>query len=114
MLDGNRMSMVTGGAKIEKRVGGEFSLFSGAVTGFTTELDDGKRFVQRWRFSSWRTGAFSTVTVTLSERNGETVLHLKQVGIPEADQQRTEAGWRQNIFNRIRGIFGFGGVPMGF
>jgi len=114
LLDGNRMSMVTGGAKIEKRVGGEFSMFSGAVTGFTTELEDGKRFVQRWRFSSWRTGAFSTVTVTLSERSGETVLHLKQVGIPEEDKPRTEAGWRQNIFGRIRAIFGFGGVPMGF
>jgi len=113
LLDGNRMSMVTGGAKIEKRIGGEFSLFNGAVTGFITEMNDGERFVQRWRFSSWRTGAFSTVTITLSERNGETIVHLKQVGIPEDDKNRTEAGWRQNIFNRIRGIFGFG-VPMGF
>ena len=114
LLDGNRMSMVTGGAKIEKRVGGSFSLFNGAVTGFITEMTEGKRIVQRWRFSSWRTGAFSTVTMTLSERSGDTILRLKQEGIPEDDKARTEAGWRQNIFNRIRGIFGFGGIPMGF
>jgi len=114
LLDGNRMSMVTGGAKIEKHIGGAFSLFSGAVTGFTTEMVEGQRIVQRWRFSSWRTGAFSTVTLTLKEHNGETVLRLQQVGIPEDDKARTEAGWRQNIFSRIRAIFGFGGIPMGF
>lgn len=114
LLDGNRMSMVTGGAKIEKNVGGAFSLFSGAVTGFTTEITEGKRIVQRWRFSSWRTGTFSTVTMTFKEHDGETVLCLKQVGIPDSDKERTMVGWRQNIFARIRAIFGFGGIPMGF
>lgn len=114
LLDSNRMSMVTGGAKIERRVGGAFTLFSGAVTGFTTELVPGERLVQRWRFASWRTGAFSTVTLALTERNGETRLHLTQVGVPEDDRERTLVGWRENIFARIRGIFGFGGIPAGF
>ena len=114
LLDSNRMSMVTGGATIDKRVGGAFTLFSGAVTGFTTELVPGERLVQRWRFSSWRTGAFSTVTVALTERSGETRLHLTQVGVPEDDRERTLAGWRDNIFARIRGMFGFGGLPAGF
>lgn len=114
LLDSNRMSMVTGGAQIDKRVGGAFTLFSGAVTGFTTELVPGERVVQRWRFASWRTGAFSTVTVALTERSGETRLHLTQVGVPEDDRERTLAGWRDNIFARIRGMFGYGGLPAGF
>ena len=114
LLDSNRMSMVTGGAQIDARVGGAFTLFSGAVTGFTTELVPGERLVQRWRFSSWRTGAFSTVTVALTERSGETRLHLTQVGVPEDDRDRTLAGWKENIFARIRGMFGFGGLPAGF
>lgn len=56
------------------------------------------------------------VEVELSEPEpGNTVLQLKHTGLPEADkfghgdvQEQVEQGWRGQIFNRIRAVFGYG------
>lgn len=46
---------------------------------------------------------------------GHTVLQLKHTGLPEADkfghgdvQDQVENGWKQQIFHRIRAVFGYG------
>lgn len=109
LLDPQRMSMVTGGATIDRNIGGSFSLFNGSVSGSIVELVAESRIVERWRFSSWPEGHFSLVTIELSTKAGDTVVRLKQVGIPREDVERTEQGWRDNIWNRIRMLFGFGG-----
>lgn len=59
---------------------------------------------------------FSDVTITIDERNaGSTTVKLRQTGVPEADDfgnqnvyEVTERGWRENVFRRIRMVFGFG------
>ena len=58
------------------------------------------------------------VTITLEEPEaGTTVLRLRQSGIPTVDKfghemrdadRAAEAGWRQQIFQRIRAVFGYG------
>uniref|UniRef100_A0A0E0EM94 Activator of Hsp90 ATPase N-terminal domain-containing protein n=1 Tax=Oryza meridionalis TaxID=40149 RepID=A0A0E0EM94_9ORYZ len=47
--------------------------------------------------------------------SGVTVISLKQTDVPEEDRygnstvvENTERGWRELIFQRIRGVFGFG------
>ena len=56
------------------------------------------------------------VTITIEEKDkGNTVLRLLQTGIPEQDRfghhdvvGTTEAGWKNQVFHRIRAVFGYG------
>lgn len=59
---------------------------------------------------------FAQVEIILEEpEEGTTVLTLVHSGIPEEDQfgnegvfETTANGWKQQIFHRIRAVFGFG------
>ncbi|KAK9123123.1 hypothetical protein Sjap_012725 [Stephania japonica] len=117
LMDENRWKGFTqSNARISKEVGGEFSLFDGAVTGTNQELQEGKLIVQKWRFSNWADGIHSTVRIAMDEpESGVTVVKLTQTGVPEEDRygnstvvENTERGWRDLIFNKIRAVFGFG------
>lgn len=112
ILDEGRMSVVAGKAKIEKTIGGKFSLFDGAVTGVIVELVSGKKIVEKWRFSSWEKDHYSLVTITLSEKSGKTILTLKQDGVPPDDLERTQKGWKTNIWERMKVIFGYGSISL--
>ena len=56
------------------------------------------------------------VVIRLEEPSpGTTVLHLEQTGIPDEDKfensdvlETTSNGWKQQIFQRIRAVFGYG------
>ncbi|XP_038686343.1 activator of 90 kDa heat shock protein ATPase homolog 1-like [Tripterygium wilfordii] len=117
LMDENRWKGFTqSNARISKEVGGEFSIFDGAVTGTNVELQEGKLIVQKWRFGSWPDGIVSTVRLTLDEPEpGLTIVKLTQTDIPEEDRygnatvvENTEIGWRDLIFHKIRAVFGFG------
>lgn len=112
ILDEGRMSVVAGKAKIERTIGGKFSLFDGAVTGVIVELVSGKKIVEKWRFSSWEKDHYSLVTITLAEKSGKTVLTLKQDGVPPDDLVRTQQGWKTNIWERMKVIFGYGSISL--
>lgn len=63
LMDENRWKGFTqSNARISREVGGEFSVFDGAVTGTNEELQEGKLIVQKWRFGSWADGIHSTVS----------------------------------------------------
>lgn len=117
MMDENRWKGFTqSNARISKEVGGEFSIFDGAVTGRNMELVEGKLIVQKWRFGNWPDGIQSTVRLTFEEPEpGVTVVKLTQTDVPEEDRygnatvvENTERGWRDLIFLKIRAVFGFG------
>lgn len=117
LMDDNRWKGFTqSNARISKEVGGEISIFDGAVTGTNMELQEGKLIVQNWRFGSWPDGLHSTVRLVLEEPEpGVTVVKLTQTDVPEEDRygnstvvENTERGWRDLIFHKIRAVFGFG------
>ncbi|PIN07813.1 hypothetical protein CDL12_19632 [Handroanthus impetiginosus] len=117
LMDENRWKGFTqSNARINKEVGGEFSIFDGSVTGNNVELQEGKLIVQKWRFGSWPDGIFSTVRLTFEEPEpGVTIVKLTHTDVPEEDRygnatvvENTERGWRDLIFHRIRAVFGFG------
>ncbi len=70
----------------------------------------------QWAFSSWADDCVSKVVLTLEEPEpGHTFLILDQSGIPEADKfgaedvrDVTERGWKGQILQRIRHVFGYG------
>ncbi|KAK7392778.1 hypothetical protein VNO78_21226 [Psophocarpus tetragonolobus] len=117
LMDENRWRGFTqSNARISKKVGGEFSIFDGSVTGKNLEVEEGKLIVQKWRFGSWVDGVQSTVRIVFEEpEDGVTVVKLTHSDIPEEDRygnatvlENTERGWRDLIFQRIRTAFGFG------
>lgn len=116
-LDENRVKAFTqSNASISKEVGGEFSLFNGSIVGKQVELVPCERIVQKWRFSNWPQDHYSTVTITITEKEpGNTQLRLVQTEVPVADQfgnesvlETTERGWKEQVWNRIRAVFGYG------
>ena len=118
LLDEARMRGATASdCTISKEVGGQLSMFSGAVVGENLELKpyDGAAktatIVWKWRFETWAAGHFSKVTITLEEKDGGTALSLEQSGVPEEECERTERGWKGMVFDRLKAMLG-GSVMM--
>ncbi|KAI8476840.1 MAG: activator of Hsp90 ATPase [Monoraphidium minutum] len=103
-------------ATVEPRPGGSFSWFGGSVGGTFIALEPPRRLEMDWRFNSWGEGVASRVVLTLEEPEpGATVARLLQTGIPEEDafgnhdvKIQVERGWDEQIFKRIKQVFGFG------
>lgn len=68
------------------------------------------------RRSNWEDGVYSQLELDFAEPDrGNAVVSLKQTGIPDADRFGnhdvvgvTEAGWKNQVFGRIRAVFGYG------
>eukprot|EP00897_Mesotaenium_endlicherianum_P010944 jgi/Mesen1/9879/ME000070S09160 len=117
LLDERRWKAFTqSNAQITPESGGTFSLFDGAVTGVTQKLVPNSLIVQKWRFSNWEDGHYSTVCITIDEpEEGTTVVKLSQTNVPDEDRfgnatvvENTKRGWEDLIFHRIKAVFGFG------
>jgi len=101
---------------IECRPGGAYKLFGGAVDAAFAEVDAPNRMALSWRFRDWPEGATSRVVLTLAEPSaGRTVATMTQTGVPTTDRlgnggvtASCEAGWRDQIFGRLRAVFGYG------
>lgn len=110
MVDPNMLNAIMPGSTMSPSEGGAFSLLGGTIVGENVKLVPGAQIVQKWRFSSWPEGHFSTVTMDFQEKKGETKLSLTQTNVPNDEAERTEQGWRQNIWGRAKVMFGFGGM----
>lgn len=113
MVDPQRLNAIMqGSATMDPTERGKFSFFNGTITGENVTLVPASKIVQKWRFSSWPEGHYSTVRIDLAEEDGVTVLNLTQENVPSGEADKTEEGWRQNIWGRAKMMFGFG--PMLF
>lgn len=92
------------------------SMFGGSIQGTFRELIPHSRIVMDWRFSNWTDDVYSRVEVDIEEASkGDVRLKLQQSGIPSSDrygnhdvQGTTLHGWRAQVFQRIRQVFGYG------
>ncbi|XP_067585398.1 activator of 90 kDa heat shock protein ATPase homolog 1 isoform X2 [Pseudorca crassidens] len=75
---------------------------------FTTQEIPEKHIVMKWRFKSWPEGHFATITLTFTDKNGETELCVEGRGIPAPEEERTRQGWQRYYFEGIRQTFGYG------
>lgn len=116
LMDGNRVMHFSRSPAQVKPEPGPFSMFDGNIHGETLEYVPGEKIVQRWRFRNWKEGHFSKVTITFREPEpGNCFVDLVQTDVPETDafdnetvMDTTEVGWKQQIFERIRQVFGYG------
>jgi activator of HSP90 ATPase len=106
-LDGATHSAMTdAGAKIAKRVGGDFSAWNGYITGKTVELIPGRRIVQSWRTTEFAgDDPDSMITVELKPAKTGTRLTLIHIGVPDGQTSFENGGWEDNYFAPMKAYF---------
>ncbi|KAK4337412.1 hypothetical protein RND71_044142 [Anisodus tanguticus] len=95
-------------AKVEGKVGGNFSLFGDNVEGTFTKLIPHKLVHQKWRFKNWPKDHFSSVSFEITKNEENIKVKLKQENIPSFDFERTKEGWKRYYFESMKKILGFG------
>lgn len=88
-------------AKIDKAVGGAFSLFDGHIIGRNIELIPNKRIVQAWRVVDWPAGVYSIVKFELNSQGSGTHLVFDHTGFPEKWRDHLAAGWQSHYWDLL-------------
>ncbi|MBD1430813.1 MULTISPECIES: SRPBCC domain-containing protein [Sphingobacterium] len=76
--------------EIDPRVGGEFSLWDGSITGKFLELEPDKKIVQEWFFGEEEQ---SIVTIKLHEHKKGTSFEVNHTNIPDEAYEDIIEGW---------------------
>lgn len=95
-------------ASLQPHKGGRFSLLDGNVLGHFTELVPDEKLVMRWRYNTWPSEHYATISLYLSDRATETELKAEFRGVPAPEEERTRLGWQRYYFEAIKQTFGFG------
>ncbi|XP_044185781.1 activator of 90 kDa heat shock protein ATPase homolog 1-like isoform X1 [Thunnus albacares] len=94
-------------AAVDGRRGGKFQLLDGSVSGEFTQLVPDKKIGMRWRFRTWPSEHFATISLQLEERGDETELRMECRGVPSAEEDSTREGWTRFYFQAIKQTFGY-------
>jgi activator of HSP90 ATPase len=106
LLDSKQFTAFSGPpATIDRRVGGEFSLFGGRILGVNVELVPNERIVQAWRPAMWPAGVYSLVRFELQPRGTGTHLVFDQTGFPAATREHLVTGWDTNYWAPLKKYF---------
>ncbi|KAM4690873.1 activator of 90 kDa heat shock protein ATPase homolog 1 [Rhinophrynus dorsalis] len=97
-------------ATLTAEKGGKFQLLGGNVSGEFLELEPEKHIVMSWRFKSWPAGHHATITLTFTDKGGETELRMEARGVPQNEEESTKQGWKRYYFDGIKQTFGFGAL----
>ena len=105
LMDPEKHSKLTGSeVKIERKTGGEFSVYDGNISGFTMELVPDSKIVQSWRYSDWPEGHYSKATFSLKAVPKGTRLTFTQTGIPDEFYDDISQGWRDYYWEPMKGM----------
>jgi len=85
--------------EIDPQVGGEFSLWDGAITGRFLELEPEKKIVQQWYFGEQEEP--SIVTLKLHEHKKGTSLEVNHINIPEDAYDEIVEGWESEYVESL-------------
>lgn len=102
-----RFTAMCGGAEanISDAVGGEVSLFGGAVQARNVELVPGTRVVQTWRSADWPEGVHSIVRFELAKDGAGTQVSLSQSGHPADAAEHLNGGWSKMYWGPMNALF---------
>ena len=97
--------MTGAAAKVDGRVGGDFTAWDGYIWGTFTKLVKNKKIVQTWRTSEFAEEAEdSNVEVTLEESAGKTKITLKHTNVPPGENGYKQ-GWKDFYFTPMQEFF---------
>jgi activator of HSP90 ATPase len=93
-------------AKVDGKVGGEFSAWDGYISGRTLELTANQRIVQAWRTSEFPDNApDSHLEVLLEEVENGTKITLIHSDMPEDQVDSYRQGWEDFYFKPMKKYF---------
>lgn len=95
-------------ALVENYRGGKFRLLDGNVSGEFVDLVPDEMIGMKWRFKTWPTEHYASVTLTLRDKDDETELILDVRGVPTNEEERTKEGWQRYYLAAIKMTFGYG------
>jgi activator of HSP90 ATPase len=106
LMDAKQHADFTGDvAKINRKVGGTFSVFGGYATGRNLKLVPDRKIVQEWRASDWAPGVYSTVTFELANRRRGTKLTFLQTDVPADQVESIKQGWEDYYWSSLKEYF---------
>ena len=106
LLDSEQFTAFSGRpAKIDRTVGGAFSLFAGHIIGRNLEFVPNRRIVQAWRVVTWPEGAYSIVRFDLQPKGSGSHLSLDHIGFPEGLHDHLAEGWESNYWSLLKKYF---------
>ncbi|KAM7396071.1 hypothetical protein PAMA_007374 [Pampus argenteus] len=94
-------------AVVDSCHGGKFQLLDGSIRGEFTQLVPDQKIEMRWRFRTWPSEHFATVSLQLEEREDETELRMECRGVPSKEEDSTREGWTRFYFQAIKNTFGY-------
>ncbi|XP_041814902.1 activator of 90 kDa heat shock protein ATPase homolog 1-like [Chelmon rostratus] len=94
-------------AAVDGRRGGRFQLLDGNVSGEFTQLVPDHRIEMRWRFRTWPSEHYATVSLELEDGGDETELRMECRGVPAGEEDSTREGWTRFYFQAIKQTFGY-------
>jgi activator of HSP90 ATPase len=108
-MDAAKHAAMTGGreAKIDPRIGGEFAVWQGYLTGKTLALEPGKRIVQSWRSTKFAPAdPDSQVEITFEAAPRGTRVRVRHSNVPDGHTSYRDGGWQDNYFEPMKKYFG--------
>ncbi|XP_059212120.1 activator of 90 kDa heat shock protein ATPase homolog 1-like [Centropristis striata] len=94
-------------AEVDGRRGGRFQMLDGSVCGEFTNLVPDRRIEMRWRFRTWPSEHYATISLQLEDRGDDTQLIMDCRGVPVGEEDATREGWRRFYFHAIKQTFGY-------
>jgi activator of HSP90 ATPase len=93
-------------ARIDRRVGGAFSLFGDHIVGMQIELVENQRIVQAWRVVNWDPGVYSIAKFELSPQGPGTKLVFDHTGFPDGAAEHLAEGWKSHYWQPLEKFLG--------
>jgi activator of HSP90 ATPase len=108
LLDDKLFTAFSGGrvARIDRSLGGAFSLFGGHIIGRNLELVADRRIVQSWRVVDWPEGVHSIARFELTPQSAGTRVALDHTGFPSDKAEHLASGWQENYWTALRKYLG--------
>lgn len=95
LMDEKKHASFTGSsAKIDRKIGGQFSVWDGYANGITKAIEIDKKFVQSWRADDWPEKIESEITIELFSEKNKTKLVFNQTNVPENFVEDIKKGWQ--------------------
>ena len=107
-MDSKKHSKLTESkAKINREVGGSFSIYEGALSGKNVELIQDKKIVQTWRGSgeNWLKGYYSTIILVFEPVDKGTLIKFTHSNIPEGAYESVKEGWDNYYWGPLKDMF---------
>lgn len=92
------------------KVGSNFKLFGGSISGKFTQLIPNERIVQDWRLEDWKDGHYAKLDISLNQGTSETNMVVNFAGVPVGEEDRVRGNFEEYYIRSIKLTFGFGAV----